>query len=491
MKKRRIHSLVLWLAVLLLLSSAVGCTANGGPVAECPPDSMLLPQEDDHTPRDSAGKELSPKELAGDIASYTIGDVLYLSESIRGAYIYEPRLILLQSRAALDTLFSEKSTPDVYDVYGDDFFEKQDLLLVGIESSSGGTRYEVTNLARDAEGILTLDVTRLLDGDTTDIGFWQITIPLPKNAVAAGEQIRVREIPRTDLDLNTTVEDTVCFSSPLNGLYDEPLAKPFLLVGGDEVARFAAWYNLTSQYAMWAQNTAADTALLIVPVRAEFAGTTYAITHALSEDEATLHVTVREHRDAEGVRIADEAYHLILPLTLTDKALPAIDLTYEQDTAPLPGAAPSLYTLHVGKYGALPKAQPYLCLRSAEELALLLRVSGITPALTINGIHFDTTDDAATYAVYDQAFFAEHDLLLIPRTEGSGSIRHRVLSLARSETGVVVDIARLSPPVGTADMAYWTFLIPTEKNTMPDQNGVKVRYTTVHISQRPIERGTD
>ena len=66
-------------------------------------------------------------------------------------------------------------------------------------------------------------------------------------------------------------------------------------------------------------------------------------------------------------------------------------------------------------------------------------------------------------AGYDEAFFADHALLLVLLEEGSGSVRHEVASVTREASGsaaeVTVEITRFVPEVGTDDMAEWHAVI--------------------------------
>ncbi len=59
---------------------------------------------------------------------------------------------------------------------------------------------------------------------------------------------------------------------------------------------------------------------------------------------------------------------------------------------------------------------------------------------------------------YDTAFFAEHLLVIALVEEGSGSIRHEVVSCTTASSGSEITIRWFYPNpdgVGTCDMAYW------------------------------------
>lgn len=75
-------------------------------------------------------------------------------------------------------------------------------------------------------------------------------------------------------------------------------------------------------------------------------------------------------------------------------------------------------------------------------------------------VYADTTvgfEDAA--AAYDDAWFADHTLVLVLTEEGSGSVRHRVDGVSFGAGTVTVFLTRLVPEVGTDDMAEWHILL--------------------------------
>lgn len=64
---------------------------------------------------------------------------------------------------------------------------------------------------------------------------------------------------------------------------------------------------------------------------------------------------------------------------------------------------------------------------------------------------------------YDDAYFAEHILVVVLLEEGSGSIRHKVQSVMMNPDGQCsVYIDTIVPEAGTADMAEWHILIEPE-----------------------------
>lgn len=70
---------------------------------------------------------------------------------------------------------------------------------------------------------------------------------------------------------------------------------------------------------------------------------------------------------------------------------------------------------------------------------------------------------------YDEAYFKENVLLLVLLEEGSGSIRHSVDSVQKTDDKIRVNISRISPEIGTCDMAEWhVFVDLSEKDVTYD-----------------------
>lgn len=65
---------------------------------------------------------------------------------------------------------------------------------------------------------------------------------------------------------------------------------------------------------------------------------------------------------------------------------------------------------------------------------------------------------------YDDSFFNEYTLILVLLEEGSGSIKHKVTKVAVTNDVLNIDIKRIVPEVGTADMAEWHLFISVPKS---------------------------
>ena len=79
-------------------------------------------------------------------------------------------------------------------------------------------------------------------------------------------------------------------------------------------------------------------------------------------------------------------------------------------------------------------------------------------------------------ARYDDTFFADRALLLITRTEGSGSISHQVKSVERQGDSLVVYLTRRTPGIGTMDMAHWVIALEVRKSDIAGAARVEAVY---------------
>ena len=157
MKKR----IAILLALLLLLT---GCATQ--PAKE--PDALT----------DTQGNAL-PREDLQDQEHYFIGDVMYRAcDPIRGAYMYEPLILLLQSTQELAESIREQDASALSD-YDSKFFEKKDLLILYVETGSGGDRFQVTKAEKENE-TLTVHIKQTNDGMTCDMAAWHFLIELDK-----------------------------------------------------------------------------------------------------------------------------------------------------------------------------------------------------------------------------------------------------------------------------------------------------------------------
>ena len=68
---------------------------------------------------------------------------------------------------------------------------------------------------------------------------------------------------------------------------------------------------------------------------------------------------------------------------------------------------------------------------------------------------------------YDEAWFRDHQLILVLLEEGSGSVRHHVTEVKGGEKPAVT-VSRLVPEVGTDDMAEWHILIGVDRTLEPE-----------------------
>ena len=64
---------------------------------------------------------------------------------------------------------------------------------------------------------------------------------------------------------------------------------------------------------------------------------------------------------------------------------------------------------------------------------------------------------------YDDDFFKSNFLLFIVLEEGSGSVRHKVAHELSVDGSLSVDITRIIPGIGTADMAQWHIMLVLDR----------------------------
>jgi len=78
--------------------------------------------------------------------------------------------------------------------------------------------------------------------------------------------------------------------------------------------------------------------------------------------------------------------------------------------------------------------------------------------------------------LYDDAFFAARDLLIVVLEEGSGSIRHEITSLRHAGEGQwLLEGFCLTPEVGTCDMAQWHILCEIAKGVVQERDAIELK----------------
>ncbi len=105
---------------------------------------------------------------------------------------------------------------------------------------------------------------------------------------------------------------------------------------------------------------------------------------------------------------------------------------------------------------------------------------------------------------YDDAFFAEHDIILIVNEESSGAYRDEIVRVTGCGGNIEVGLNRHVPGRGygvTCDMAYWHIFVEVEKDIVPirDVTRIDVAVQTVEgpdapdyvYETEPSEPGTD
>ncbi len=79
---------------------------------------------------------------------------------------------------------------------------------------------------------------------------------------------------------------------------------------------------------------------------------------------------------------------------------------------------------------------------------------------------YNLTQDTPSFITltehYDEAFFENNILVLIPLEEPSGAISHFIDDIIIESEVLTINILRSVPSVGTTDMAAWHLIIPLE-----------------------------
>ena len=292
MKKR----IVILLALLLLLT---GCATQ--PAKE--PDSLT----------DTQGNAL-PREDLQDQEHYFIGDVMYRTcDHIRGAYMYEPLIFLLQSRQELAENIREEDAPAL-SRYDSEFFEKHDLLILYVETGSGGDRFGLSRLARDTEGTMHLELSLLVDGCTDDVGNWQIAIPVEKDTLQKGENIAYRELP-FGITSYAPLPDVQYIRESV-GDSDFHDSHRYYLTSPEDVAQFADKYlspyaEKSSAYYDSLDNAFFDTQdLLVIPVTEGSGSNRHEVIDLTKDEDGRVTLTIL--RIIPPIGTCDMAYHQII-----------------------------------------------------------------------------------------------------------------------------------------------------------------------------------
>jgi hypothetical protein len=84
---------------------------------------------------------------------------------------------------------------------------------------------------------------------------------------------------------------------------------------------------------------------------------------------------------------------------------------------------------------------------------------------------------------YMDDFFKINLLILVLVQESSGSNRHKVADVVRSNTGLDILVDRLVPEVGTADMAQWHILVELKASDL-GQAAIQIYFTQKPADQK-------
>jgi len=64
---------------------------------------------------------------------------------------------------------------------------------------------------------------------------------------------------------------------------------------------------------------------------------------------------------------------------------------------------------------------------------------------------------------YNEEYFKTKALIVIELRETSGSVRHEVTKVVKNDNQITVEIKKIVPEIGTADMAEWVIYVELDK----------------------------
>lgn len=119
----------------------------------------------------------------------------------------------------------------------------------------------------------------------------------------------------------------------------------------------------------------------------------------------------------------------------------------------------------------------YIVIRSREELEQYYEDNKSVYDLEHHEQVYSDTTIGFLDAIeqYDEAFFADRDLIILVLEEGSGSIRHEVNGIRPYyDDSWQLTVRRITPEVCTDDMAQWHLLIEVQKNLIAEDETIVV-----------------
>ena len=492
MMKKTFVSLLALLTALALLLSLTACL---DPQA---PDEPSNPE----TPGEQPNDERPTDDPVDDPADDTSFDAQYWRSGYPES-LGPLAVTVIRTRSELDFYLDAIPYPDasvdnaptliqLCERYDEEYFASRDLIIAFVREGSGSVRHKVNQVSRDdTTGQWTIDIESILpDGDcTADEAHWQILIEPPKNMrVQEGDVFKIGEYTHLPEPLYTfgqmpptdePVGDTSFDAQYLRWGYPESLghlavtvirSRPELDVYLDTIPNPDA-----QTFGRYDEDYFASRDLIIVFLM-EGSGSIRHKVNAVSRDDTTGQWTIGIERLIPEVGTDDEAYWQILIEP------PKNMRVQEGDVFKINGRTRSPLPLSV--FSDVPPADAPADDASfgAQCLPGGFRADFQDPSVTVIrtrfelDVYLDTFSSVTlqTFERYDEAYFAERDLIVVFLQEGSGSIRHKVNKVSRDDTTGqwTIDIERIIPDVCTEDMAGWKIFIEPPKNMRVQEGDV-------------------
>lgn len=457
MKKRIVP---LALALLLLISPVLSCTAPDGT-----------------TVTDGQGNVMEREDIAH-LEHYFIGEVQYYQTNLfSDVYWDEPCIhsLCTPDEAAEFAVENDLILPLSH--YNDAFFKKKDLLAVRMECSSGGSRYELARLARTENGRLQMDMSLIVDGDTTDMGAWLILIPVDKGSITRGMGVTYRELsPSLSQKLNsaTAPSDVRYFREGVAGDYNTPLQTATFSTKA-ELDDYRISLGLEEAYGEYDEAFFAEgNRIVLVSLPVSTAPADYALNGLILEDDgATLIIDLCKIYGKDATT-QWQLLQFAIPLSADIPDYEDLDVYLRHESTAPENATP---------------LAPVVLATMEDDHCHYLTSHGAVDRFCAWFLSPYAEDSRAYYASLDDAYFETHDLLVVSDEGGSSSIGYEVLDIIEEEDGsVTVEILTLNPTGAvTDDVTPTQIVIPVKKGLLGHSDSlytqkVNVKHIPVSVS---------
>ncbi len=456
-----------------------------------PPDDPVAPPDDGPGTQDQPEQPGEPDDGPEDPppSFNPVDHLLFNAQYFRTSYpenLGYLAVTVIRTRGELNVYLDTASNPEAqaFGRYDDAYFAEHDLIVVFLAESSGSIRHKVNAVYRNnATGEWAIDIERILpDGDgTADVAWWTIFIEPAKNMrVQEGDIFRVNGYTLSPLPLNVFADvpptdnptgDTSFGAQYLRGGFRADFQNPSVTVIRTRleldvyIDTFSSVDLQTFDRYDEAYFSERD---LIVVLLEEGSGSIRHKVNTVYRDDTTGRWTIDIERIIPDTCTEDMAGWRIFVEPPKDMRVQKGDVFHIDGFAisPLPL---SVFGYHWGgvQYirtnGRAPDAEfpSSLIIRSKQEL--LDYYENNKAYYNMDSAHDESPAFLDAIKRYDDAYFAEHELLIVLMEEPSSDIRHKVNRMwdviIEGERIYNISITSFKSMYGDSDMAQWHILI--------------------------------